>query len=145
MKLKEILLKVAGVRYIDVIFTIIGAIILFIYYWNFSYVQYFGFLIFTIGLVIWALGRIHINGSYSVIPEAKKLVTSGIYSKLTHPIYVGSVLVFGGLAIFSLNLYLIIFAIFLFIIQIKRANIEEKVLTKNFGDKYLKHKRKTWF
>ncbi len=145
MKLKGVLLKIAEIRYLDIVFATIISIMLFIDYWNFTYLQYFGLLIFIIGLIIWILGRIHIGKSYSVIPEAKKLITTGIYSKITHPIYVGSVLFFGGMAIFTLDLYIIIFAVLLFILQIRRARVEEKVLIKNFGSKYLKYKKQTWF
>jgi len=145
MKIKEILLRIAGVRYVDIFLVTIGSILLFIYSWNFSYIQYGGIIIFSIGLIIWMLGRINIQESYSVVPEAKKLITTGIYSKITHPIYVGSVLFFTGLAIFSLDIFLISFAVFMLIIQIKRAIIEEKVLIGKFGEKYLKHKEQTWF
>ena len=145
MKFKEVVLRIISLRYTDIILATIGSILLFIYYWNSSYVNYLGLLVFIIGLIIWMLGRIHIKKSYDVLPKAKKLITTGIYSKLTHPIYVGSILFFSGLSIFTLNLYIIIFTIILLIIQIKRAEIEEKVLIKKFGDKYLKHKKQTWF
>ncbi len=59
----------------------------------------------------WQLGR-----SFSVTPQARQLVTHGLYSKIRNPIYV-----FSGL--------------------IKEA----KVLEAKFGETYREYKAKTWF
>ncbi len=96
-------------------------------------------------LILWATARIQLGGSFSVRPQAKGLVTHGLYSKVRNPIYS-----FGSLAILGLILYtgklryLWVFA-FLVPLQLFRIRKEEKVLQEKFGDAYLEYKRKTWF
>src|ERR1700722_9390520 len=84
----------------------------------------------------WQLGR-----SFSVTPQARKLVTHGVYSKIRNPIYV-----FGALLIFGFLLALQkpqLFLVFLIVIpmQIIRAQKEAQVLEGKFGDAYRQYKR----
>jgi len=44
-------------------------------------------------------GQMHPRFSYTALPEARHLVTHGIYSKIRHPIYVGVQLVYWGLSL----------------------------------------------
>jgi protein-S-isoprenylcysteine O-methyltransferase Ste14 len=78
------------------------------------------------------------------LPKAKKLVTTGIYSRLRHPIYAGQILVCAGWII-SFNSWLVFgISAVVIAIAISRAIIEEKVLTKEFGKEYLAYKKRTW-
>jgi protein-S-isoprenylcysteine O-methyltransferase Ste14 len=55
-----------------------------------------GLIVALVGLGFRILSRIHLGDSFSVKSEAKKLVTSGMYSKIRNPIYIFSLLAFTG-------------------------------------------------
>jgi protein-S-isoprenylcysteine O-methyltransferase Ste14 len=89
------------------------------------------------------------SGHIVVRPEARPVgvVTSGAFKYVRHPIYLGSLLTYLGLAISTgsvLSLALLV-GISLFYNYI--ANYEEEVLQARFGEEYGRYKRRTgkWF
>ena len=104
-----------------------------------------GFALAVVFFFLLFLARLQLGDSFSIAPEARKLVTTGIYSKVRHPVYT-----FGLLALIGAATYFRswpAFAVILIIIPIQfaRAQAEEKILTERFGDEYLSYKNKTWF
>ncbi|MBI2355805.1 MAG: isoprenylcysteine carboxylmethyltransferase family protein [Candidatus Doudnabacteria bacterium] len=103
-------------------------------------------LVVTIpSLVLWALARIQLGTSFSFWPEAKGLITRGLYSKIRHPIYVFSTLAFLGIALMLNNIYFYAFWIGLLLVEIYRARREEQLLIEKFGQAYLDYRKQTWF
>jgi protein-S-isoprenylcysteine O-methyltransferase Ste14 len=102
-------------------------------------------LIIVFGLVIWIIakkemGKITIN----IIPT--KLITTGIYSKIRHPLYLGVKLVFLGFALlFKSIIGIILVFIMLIPLHSYRAKKEEQELVKKFGKRYILYKKKTLF
>ena len=77
-------------------------------------------------------------------PQAKELVTSGLYSRIRNPIYVFvDVMIFGSIV--ALHLYWL-FAIYplLVAMHVFRARREGKVLQEKFGQAYLDYCNQTW-
>jgi protein-S-isoprenylcysteine O-methyltransferase Ste14 len=104
-----------------------------------------GFALGVVFLTLVFLARLQLGDSFSIAPQARKLVTKGIYSKLRHPVYV-----FGTLAILGIALYLHLWALLLVVlliipVQVVRARAEERVLLEKFGEEYLRYKSGTWF
>jgi protein-S-isoprenylcysteine O-methyltransferase Ste14 len=95
------------------------------------------FLLFT---ARWQLGS-----SFSVTPQAKKLVTQGLYSKIRNPIYVFSALLLLGVLIALEYRYALLLLLVLVPVQFIRAYQEGKVLEAKFGDEYRKYREGTWF
>src|SRR3989475_3461577 len=91
-------------------------------------------------LARWQLGR-----SFSVTPQARQLVTHGLYSKIRNPIYVFSGLMLAGIVIALERPYALLFLLVLIPVQVLRANKEVKVLEAKFGETYREYKAKTWF
>jgi len=95
--------------------------------------------------VLWFVARRQLGVAFSVRPQARQLVTTGLYAKLRHPIYV-----FGTMAflLVLLALYgwqaLTIWAI-LIPVQVTRARREERVLAEAFGAEYERYRSSTWF
>ena len=79
--------------------------------------------------------------------ESKKteLVTSGIYSKIRHPIYIGLILLHIGYPFIGKSFVAlcstVIWAGFILVWK----NYEEKNLERKFGEQYREYKKQTWF
>jgi protein-S-isoprenylcysteine O-methyltransferase Ste14 len=98
-----------------------------------------------ISAVLWFVARRQLGVAFSVRPEARGLVTSGLYSKLRHPIYVFGTLAF-LLVLLALQGWpaLAIWAV-LVPVQVIRARREERVLAEAFGADYETYRQSTWF
>ena len=88
----------------------------------------------------WQLGR-----SFSVTPQARQLVTHGLYSKIRNPIYVFSGFMVAGILIALERPYALVFLLVLIPLQVLRAQKEAKVLEAKFGEAYREYRTKTWF
>ncbi len=85
-----------------------------------------------------ALGR-----SFSILPQARRLVTTGPYSLIRHPIYLGEMVAAAGFALQSLSPWtVLIFAAFIRAMT-RRMNYEEAVLTQAFPE-YADYKARTF-
>ncbi len=79
---------------------------------------------------------------FGEIRERPQVVTKGVFSLVRHPIYLGSVLTYGGLicitlSLFSAGLWVGITAFYWYI-----SRHEEKLLIRRFGDEYRDYKRR---
>ena len=98
------------------------------------------------GFALSILARVQLGRSFSIRAQAKMLVTTGLYSKIRHPIYL-----FGGIA--NLGLFiawgklipLLCLLLFYPPVQILRARKEGKVLEQAFGEEYRRYRASTWF
>ena len=106
---------------------------------------YVGLCLSAVCAVLWFLARWQLGEAFSVTPEARQLVTRGLYSRLRHPIYV-----FGTLAFLFIVLALqgwpaLIIWLVVILIQVARARREEAVLAEEFGAEYAAYRSRTWF
>ena len=99
----------------------------------------------AIGYLSWYIGRTYLGRAYALLPEAKHVVSSGLYAKIRHPLYVSQMLVLAGVFLYvgDHRLWWLYVAILLF--QIFRARSEEQVLLKQFGEEYATYMNSTWF
>ncbi|HEY8192808.1 MAG TPA: isoprenylcysteine carboxylmethyltransferase family protein [Gaiellaceae bacterium] len=97
-----------------------------------------------IGLVVWAgrtMGRS--LTPFPTPPAHGRLVRSGPFRYVRHPIYVGGVLVFGGLSLVFSAWGLVLTGV-LAVFWIAKARHEERLLLERFPD-YAEYRRTTWF
>ena len=118
---------------------------------GFFLLPYFSFyigIIFTLsGIFIREFAIISLRNYFSfqiTIFENQKVVDSGIYHYILHPSYTGCMLWTICISIFLGSILAISIVIILCIIAYSyRVKFEEKILNKEFGEKYLDYKRKT--
>jgi len=108
--------------------------------------QYFiGLGIAVAGFALSIVARVQLGRSFSIRARAKKLVTTGLYSKFRNPIYLFRGIAFVGLFIAWGKLIPLICFLLIYPLQILRAKREGKVLEEAFGDEYRRYKARTWF
>ena len=111
--------------------------------WNVA--RWIGLLISVPAAILLIVARYQLGKSFSVSPQARRLVTHGLYSKLRNPMYVFSgLLIFGFVLARQKPVLLAILAI-LIPLQIIRARQEAKILETKFGDAYRDYRKSTWF
>lgn len=89
--------------------------------------------------------RWQLGSSFAITPQAKALVTQGLYARIRNPIYVFSTLYVLGVLIALERPYALLLLLILVPLQIVRAHQEGKVLEGKFGDEYRKYREGTWF
>ena len=104
-----------------------------------------GAVVAALGLMLLLTARIQLGRSFSVSAQARKLVTSGLYSRIRNPIYVFSAMFLCGLAVAIGRPILLLVLVALIPVQIARARKEDQVLTEAFGEDYVRYKARTWF
>jgi protein-S-isoprenylcysteine O-methyltransferase Ste14 len=92
-----------------------------------SFLIFFG-MGFSVFSLSW-LGR-----SFSILPESRKLVTSGPYSMIRHPLYLGEQIAIVGVALQCTSSWAIAAIVLQFCCQIYRMNYEERVLSGSFPE-----------
>ena len=104
-----------------------------------------GFVLTLLSLVLLFVARLQLGRSFSIKPQAKRLVTGGLYSKIRHPVYVFGILALLGFILYLQQPSLLGVLALLIVFQFYRSRKEEQVLQEKFGDRYLEYKRQTWF
>jgi protein-S-isoprenylcysteine O-methyltransferase Ste14 len=132
-------------RYLEVIILFVVYSFLFFYYWESAFNNFLGLFLFFVGLIFWIKSLKDIGPSFSASAKAKKLVTTGMYSKFRHPIYYSGILMDIGLVISTLKLWIFLIVFVIFLIQLIRIHREEKILIRKFGKRYIEYKKRTLF
>jgi len=142
-----------GFKIITAIITVIGAAGLVLYllspsWWTWTFIplgewiQWLGIIIavVTIFFLIWV--HRHLDKQWSIaleIQEDHKLITTGPYRYVRHPMYLGIFTCTIGLMIISLDVLVILFFAFTIWVNYRRIPREEQMLIQKFGDEYLEY------
>ena len=91
-------------------------------------------LIIVLGMILSIYSLSSLGRSFSIIPQARKLVQSGPYRLVRHPLYLGELIGLFGIVLAGLTIPKI--AVFLLIVtcQVYRAFQEEKLLADVFPE-----------
>ncbi|MCX6822829.1 MAG: hypothetical protein NTX91_02420 [candidate division SR1 bacterium] len=91
------------------------------------------------------VARIQLGDSFAVSIKTKKLITTGLYAKIAHPIYVFSLLALTGvLWSFARPIYFLALLPFL-VLEVARARKEKQALLNVYGEKYKQHLKRVRF
>lgn len=110
-----------------------------------SFVKFTSAVLTLCGIGVIAISILQLNKNLSPFPTPKKggeLVTTGLYSIVRHPIYLGILLLFFGYGIYTGSLVKIAITIILGILFHFKSNYEEELLVKGFSD-YASYKKAT--
>ena len=93
--------------------------------------QIAGVAITIVAYCFWALARLQLGRSFAIRPEARKLVTQGLYAKIQNPVYVfGAIFIVGMLVFFGHPVWFLFFLI-LIPMQWMRIRKERLLLERN--------------
>jgi len=87
-------------------------------------------------------GLLSLRRSFTIMSEARVLITSGLYKYIRHPLYLGHFILFFCSTLFRFHWYTVIMYLIFFFGQWHRAKIEEQKLEKSFSN-YSEYKKKT--
>jgi len=97
------------------------------------------------GLPLLVLSRRQLGGAFALTPQAKGLVTQGLYSRIPHPMYVFLDLALLGGVIVLRQPWLLVAWAGLVVVQAVQAQREARILERAFGDAYREYRRRTWW
>lgn len=111
-------------------------------HWNLR--SWVGLVLAAAGFVLWITARRQLGKSFTIRAQARVLVTSGLYSKLRHPIYLFGFFAYLGLFLIWGKWVLLACFVAVYSIEIVRLKKEERVLEQTFGDEYRRYRAQTW-
>jgi protein-S-isoprenylcysteine O-methyltransferase Ste14 len=107
------------------------------------FVQSLAVLFGVAGLSLAIFALLWLGRSFSILPEARKLVTRGPYSVVRHPLYAAEALSTIGITLQLTQPIGILIAAAIFLGQFARMGFEEEVLARSFPE-YADYQKKTF-
>ena len=95
-----------------------------------------GDILATIGLVYSVWGLAYLRRSFSIIPEARRLVTGGPYSFSRHPVYLGEIATAVGVNLATAGWLGALAVVYFIGAELLRMRWEEGVLARAFPNDY---------
>jgi protein-S-isoprenylcysteine O-methyltransferase Ste14 len=93
--------------------------------------------ILVIGLAVMQLAHSHLHSM-----KSGKLMTTGIYGHVRHPLYLGTLLLYLPFTAWSFSLLSLIPWLIAVVAYNTMANYEERLLAERFGKEYVEYKKK---
>jgi len=146
-----------GFKVVTAIISVIGFAGLILYllsppWWTWTsiplgeWVQWSGIVIGIASVIFLIWVHRHLDRQWSIaleLQEDHKLITSGPYSYVRHPMYLGLFIYNIGLMMISLDVLVILFFAFINWVNYRRIPREEEMLIQEFGDEYLEYIKRT--
>lgn len=93
-----------------------------------------GSLLLCTGTLMAVISLRKLGRSFSMMPEARKLITTGPYGIVRHPMYLSEEIAIAGIVIQNLSPYALALFTVHFWIQVQRMKHEENVLRNTFSE-----------
>jgi protein-S-isoprenylcysteine O-methyltransferase Ste14 len=106
----------------------------------------FGLILLVLGMYVNFVARRDLAKHWSPLADSgedQKLIKTGIYAKIRHPIYLSAILFSLGVVFTGGNLYGFVFFLLLLIALGMRIRKEERELITKFGEEYKEYAEKT--
>jgi protein-S-isoprenylcysteine O-methyltransferase Ste14 len=102
-----------------------------------------GGLLAILSLAFIVVARLQLGTAFSVTPQARALVTHGLYRRIPHPLYVFLDLALLGLVILFRQPWLLIVLAALAVVHAWASRRESRVLEQAYGEAYREYRRRT--
>lgn len=99
-------------------------------------------ILIAVGLAITFWSLLYLRWSFSIMPEARKLVTSGPYRFSRNPVYMGEFIAAIGVALPHFGWGSLLLLAALALAQLLRILWEEQVLGREFAEEYAAYRRR---
>ena len=112
-----------------------------------DWVRYLGLMLAVAGMAIRFMGLRELGRQFSVyvtLQEDHKLVQSGIYGVLRHPLYLGAIFAMVGIALVFRSWLIIPGSVLVNAFVLARISREEKLLAEHFKVEFAAYRRRTW-
>jgi protein-S-isoprenylcysteine O-methyltransferase Ste14 len=96
----------------------------------------------TVGLAYSVWGLAYLRRSFSIIPEARRLVTGGPYGLSRHPVYLGEVLTAIGVNLATAGWLSALAIVYFIVCELLRIRWEERILALTFPFEYPEYARR---
>ncbi|HEV2029514.1 MAG TPA: isoprenylcysteine carboxylmethyltransferase family protein [Candidatus Dormibacteraeota bacterium] len=96
----------------------------------------------TIGLAYSVWGLAYLRRSFSIIPEARRLVTGGPYALSRHPVYLGEIIAALGVNLATAGWPGALAVVYFIVCELLRIRWEEGVLARAFPNDYPPYARR---
>jgi len=98
-----------------------------------------------LGIALAAAAYLSMSGHDRICREERgtKVVSSGAFQDVRHPLYLACLLFYLGLAVSTASIVSLAFFVVIFVFYNYIASYEERFLDEKFGEEYRKYKRKT--
>jgi protein-S-isoprenylcysteine O-methyltransferase Ste14 len=90
----------------------------------------------TAGLAYAVWGLAYLRRSFSIVPEARRLVTGGPYAFSRHPVYLGEIVTAIGINLATAGWASALAVLYFVVCELLRMRWEEGVLARAFPDQY---------
>src|SRR5438128_3120012 len=98
-------------------------------------------IVATIGLAYSVWGLAYLRRSFSIIPEARRLVTGGPYRLSRHPVYLGEIATAIGVNLATAGWLSAIAIVYFIVCELLRIRWEERILALTFPNEYPEYAR----
>jgi len=95
----------------------------------------------TAGLAYSVWGLAYLRRSFSIIPEARRLVTGGPYSLSRHPVYLGEIATAIGVNLATAGWLSVLAIVYFVVCELLRIRWEERILALTFPNEYPEYAR----
>lgn len=109
----------------------------FLFDWSFVWAN------IILGLIVLGISVYFMDASHKDLfdTEEQGLATKGVFSRVRNPMYLGTVLFYLGLIVFTESLAALVVWLVTCVYYNMLANYEEKMLFEKFGDTFLEYKK----
>ena len=104
-----------------------------------------GAILTLIALPLVVLSRLQLGEAFAVGPQAKQLVTHGLYARIPHPMYVFTDLALLGIVTMIGRAWVLVAWVCVVAVQAWQSRRERAVLEQAFGEAYRAYRQRTFW